>query len=98
VARETQASDVTEPVFMRRFGMFDVHFLLLFLGAVPAGACRLHEHRMETAKGRRQSQMTDNRTLTLLSIFNLNLASTLNRLFFMSLFSVFVAFTTSFFF
>ncbi|WP_223455571.1 MULTISPECIES: hypothetical protein [unclassified Pseudomonas] len=58
-----------EPLFMGRFGMFDVHFLLLFLSAGPARVCRFHDQRMETAKGRRQSLMTDNRTLILLSTF-----------------------------
>jgi hypothetical protein len=54
---------------MGRLGMFEIHFLLLFVGVGPARECRLHEQRMETAKGRRQLQMTDNRTLILLSIF-----------------------------
>ncbi|CAI8755388.1 Secreted protein [Pseudomonas jessenii] len=85
-------------MFMGRFGMFDVHFLLLFVGAGSARDCRLHDQRMETAKGRRQSHMTDNRTLILLSISTYSYECIHNSLFSNTLFVIFTAFRTSFFF
>jgi hypothetical protein len=90
--RERQASDADEPVFMGRFGMFDVHFLLLFSGAGPTREYRLHEQRMETAKARRQLQVTDNRTLILLSIFHFYQKRIHKNLFLKVLFVVFGSF------
>jgi hypothetical protein len=86
---ETQGSDATEPVFMGRFGMFDVHFLLLFVGAGSARDCQLHDQRMETATGRRQSRMTDNRTLILLSFLTTPFRGHPNNLFLNTLFVFF---------
>jgi hypothetical protein len=80
---------------MGRFGMFDVHFLLLFVGAGSARDCRLHDQRMETAKGRRQSQMTDNRTLILLSIFTQSSECIHNKLFLNTLIVFFCRFKDS---
>jgi hypothetical protein len=69
-------------------------FIVVF-GAGSARDCQLHGQRMETAKGRRQSQMTDNRTLILLSFFTKSFQYILNKLFLNTLFVIFYKFRDS---
>ena len=64
---DTQQAAATASV--GSFGMFDVHFLLLFLGVAQAWPSGLRGQRMETAGSLRQPPPTDNRTLINLSIF-----------------------------